>query len=687
MRKRFFHTPEFHILNHDKEKKVTWLELFYDLIYVAAFIQLGDTFAKNISIDYFFKSAGIFISMWLSWTGFTYYANRLTVDDFPHRIIVFLKMFCVGAMAMSIPNLLNGNYLIFGLSYSSSMMLLSLLHLRAFLQQKVGRDYQIFWGSVFLSVSLIWLFSLIFDQLYFIGWGIGALIVFVSPTLIKAREMNEFYELDFEHLSERYGLLTIIVLGESFVKVLSSLTAVGTGGVEILQASFALLLTCSVWWIYFDDIAGAELKKGKFSMVTWLFTHLPLQFAIVLIGVGIKKIVSLDINDVIIMKYAITLGGAIGVVLISTAIIDSVTSRKYSELGDGTRIGVRVLSGILIILLTFVSHSLTTFWFIFSCLFICLFQVLFDIFYSPVDISDKDETTPSHEFHKRKIHTKPETIKNSFNLNPIRKGLPNNYKKDLYFYFVEATWLQIFVALFFIYILSNVLFAGLYLLTPNSISNGLNSFSNAFFFSVQTMSTIGYGTLSPTGFYSNLIVTIEAVFGIVGVALITGMLFAKISRPSSKILFSEKMINSPINGKNAISFRVSNTRGNDIVEASMSFSVLIDEITTEGEFIRRVKDLKLVRKRTPFFRLSWLITHEIDETSPLYEIDLTSGKVVSFLANLVGHDGTYSSTIYAQKNYHYSDIEEGKYFEDIIEHLDDGRMLINYENFNKFKTT
>ena len=115
LRKRFFHTPIFHTHSDKKEKKVTWLELFYDLVYVAAFIQLGDAFANNLSIENFVKSAGIFTSMWLSWTGFTYYANRFTVDDFLHRILVFVQMFCVGAMAISIPNLLSGHPYIYGL--------------------------------------------------------------------------------------------------------------------------------------------------------------------------------------------------------------------------------------------------------------------------------------------------------------------------------------------------------------------------------------------------------------------------------------------------------------------------------------------------------------------------------------------------------------------------------------------
>lgn len=687
MRKRLFHIPIFHTHKEHKEKKVTWLELFYDLVYVAAFIQLGDAFSKNISVEYFVKSAGIFTAMWLSWTGFTYYANRYTVDDFLHRIMVFVQMFCVGAMAISIPNLLAGKPIVFGLSYALSLIIIAALYLRSIVQQNHGRDYAYYWGGTFATVGIIWALSLLSKDYYYVGWALGCMVVFISPMIGKSRELVEYYPLDLEHLSERYGLLTIIVLGESFVKVLTQLSSTKAGAPEILQASFALLLTCSLWWIYFDDIASAHIKKTKNAMVTWLFTHIPLQLSIILMGVGIKKVVTSPMDEALTLKYAILLGCAIGAALISAGIIDSVTYRKNSELNESTRVSTRVFAGVLIIILAVVSPSMNNLWFIGGCLFVCLFQVVFDIFFSPYTLEEEDEEEMelSHEFHKRHKETLSEKIKTSFNMEPVRKGLPNDFKNDLYFYFVEASWSQLFVALFFVYILTNVLFAGLYLMVPGGITNASGSFADAFFFSIQTMSTIGFGALSPDGMYSNTIVTIEAAFGIIGVACVTGLVFAKLSRPSAKILFSDAIINTQENGQNSISIRVSNARGNDIVEASLSMTALVDEVTKEGRHMRRVKDLKLVRSTTPFFKLSWLVTHIIDEDSPLYGVDLKGGDVKAIISTLTGHDGTYSNTIYAQKTYTQSDIEIDKYFEDIMFYMPDGRMLIDYDNFNKLK--
>lgn len=686
LRKRFFHIPIFHTHREDFEKKVSWLELFYDLVYVAAFIQLGDSFSKDVSTINFLKSAGIFLSMWLSWTGFTYYANRFTVDDVLHRTLVILKMFCVGAMAISIPKLLQGDPFGYGLSYACSLFIIALLYFRSFFQQKTAQDYSLYWGGAFSLSALFWISSLFYEN-YTWGWFAGCLVIFIAPCTRKGRSFNELYPFDFDHLFERYGLLTIIVLGESFVKVLSFFSTSAAGMTEIFQASFALMLTCSIWWIYFDDIANSTLKNKNSvtSMIIWLFAHLPLQFAIVLMGVGVKKVAAFPAQSTIDLKYSLLLGGSIGVMLLCAAVIDSVTERKNSELNESTRINSRVFAGILILLIAFIAPSMTNLWFIGGCLFVCLFQVVFDIFFSPYEFKESESLLTSFEFSQKKVHDEQDKAEKSMGLEIIRKGLPNNLKKDLYFYFMDASWWHLFFALFFIYILSNIFFAVLFTLVPQSIANANGSFFDAFFFSVQTMSTIGYGTLSPNGDLANLIVTLEAAFGLVCVAVITGLIFAKISKPSGKILFSHHMIYSKLNGKDALSFRVSNARGNDIVQANMTLTVLLNEITEEGEHFRRMKELKLLRENSPFFRLTWTVTHIVDESSPLYGIDLKSNRIIMMIANFVGHDGTYSNTIYAQQNYLPRDIEVGKYFADIIHHLPDGRMIIDYAKFQSLK--
>lgn len=687
MQNRLFHKPTFHHDFRRLKKKASWLELFYDLIYVAAFIQLGNTFAGNISLDSFVSTIILFLSFWVSWSGFTYFSNRYTLDDVPHRLTIFLHMFCIGAMAVTLPDVFKGHLFGFTVLYGVSQFILAALYLRAYIQEEVGRPYTAYWGLSFLISALVWMLSIFLppDLMYY-GWFAGSLVILMSPMSKKARSINELFPFDHEHLAERYGLLTIIVLGESFVKVLTELVTLNSGLSLIMQSSFTLLLTCSIWWIYFDDVAESHLKDSKFAMPVWLVSHMPLQLAIVLIGIGLKTAILSDFSSPLPMKYAMILTFSLGTTLLATGIIDTVTQRKESMVTNNIRVNLRLLSGVLYILIGVTSQSINNLTLLSLCLFIALFQILIDTFFSPYHINEEDLELEAKLLSEGTNISQNGSKNSLLKLEPIRKGLPSDLKKDLYYFFIESSWPVIFITIFFVYIISNVFFAMLYVIATSSDLAQAMSMQDAFFFSVQTMSTIGYGVLAPQGVYSNLLVTIEAAFGIIGVALVTGVVFHKISKPNSKILFSDKIICSNFDGVKCLSFRIGNARGNDILEMKMNLSVVIDETTKEGSHIRRVKDLKLKRNTTPFFKLTWSIFHPIDEDSPLYGIDLKSNIIQSILVTTTGHDGTYSDTIYARYSYAASEIEEDRYFEDIMHTLPDGRIMIDYDKFHKLKS-
>jgi inward rectifier potassium channel len=683
MRSRFFHVPIFHTFHHDYEKKVGWLELFYDLIYVAAFIQLGNFFSKNVSFNDFVQCMAIFVPMWITWTGFTYYANRYNVDDIVHRILVFCKMFCVGAMGMSIFSLLQGRPLVFGLAYACAQCMIFLMYWRSWRQQNQGADYAQYWGYTFLISGIVWAVSLFFGPYYYWGWIVGVVIVVAAALTGRAKQLSDRYPFDHEHLSERYGLLTIIVLGESFVKVLSELSTGHMGLMQILQACFALLLTCSIWWIYFDDVANTKLTSGRFSMVTWLYSHLPLQAAIVFLGVGIKNAALFHVGP-LAYKYALLLALSLATILIATSIIDSVTLRRNSKLTNTFRVNIRLFSGVMIALLGFISTVLSGTLFLCLCLSICLFQIAFDILIAPTDADERQLMREAMPVANPKYKTN--MSHNAFNFEPVLKGVPSSFKKDLFFFLMEASWTQLMMAIALVYLISNLFFAALYLLVPEAINNiHMGGFADAFFFSVQTMSTIGYGVLAPNGLFSNLIVTIEAAFGLIGVAVVTGLIFTKLAKPNSKVLFSEHVLDTIIDQQRTLSFRIGNTRGNDIISAEIKMSALIDHVTNEGEHLRKLVTLTPTRKGTPFFKLTWTVNHILDQNSPLYGMDLYDGKLQAIVVIITGHDGTYSNTIYARHNYLPSDIAQNRYFKDIIHQLPDGRLMVDYDDFHTLK--
>ncbi len=268
-----------------------------------------------------------------------------------------------------------------------------------------------------------------------------------------------------------------------------------------------------------------------------------------------------------------------------------------------------------------------------------------------------------------------------------KKGNPIRPIDDIYHAILHTSGRRLFLYGSLIYILTNLCFAFLYFAIPNSISTERSlTFADAFFFSVQTMATVGYGTLSPQGLIANIIVTIEAAFGLLLVAVITGLVFARLSRPKVHIIFSDKMVLSNFNGERCLSFRMANARGNDLIEAHVSVTALFNEITEEGERFARVKNLKLKRAQTPFFRLSWSVFHVLDETSPLHGFDLEDDRLRAISITLTGHDGTYATTVYARHNYQSTDIYKDHYFEDVIEQNSLSELTIDYSKFHELKS-
>jgi inward rectifier potassium channel len=269
----------------------------------------------------------------------------------------------------------------------------------------------------------------------------------------------------------------------------------------------------------------------------------------------------------------------------------------------------------------------------------------------------------------------------------VRKGAPSSTRSDLYSYFLSGSWTRVFVASSILFVLANVFFAALYLLEPGAIGGVARAtFADAFYFSVQTMATIGYGVLhpNPVSTLGNLIVSAESLISIVGVAVMTGLIVAKASRTSAGVLFSQVITVAPRNGVPTLMIRLANARGNEIVDARIQVVVLKDEVSPEGHHMRRLHDLQLERSNTPLFALGWTVMHVIDEKSPLREVDFTrpGDKMGLIMVTMTGHDGTFGQTTYARYSYQPEDIRHGERFVDVMSQLEDGRMMIDLTKFH-----
>lgn len=256
---------------------------------------------------------------------------------------------------------------------------------------------------------------------------------------------------------------------------------------------------------------------------------------------------------------------------------------------------------------------------------------------------------------------------------------------DLYHQLLVINWWQ-FLGLWSIFYLTiNVIFALAYLTTKGGIAKAKpDSFADAFFFSVQSLSTIGYGAMYPKTLYAQILVTIEVLIGIILVAMATGLMFARFAQPRARVLFSEVAIISPFNQVPTLMFRVANQRNNRIIEARIQVSLLINEVSSEGIELRRLYDLPLLRSESPSFALSWLVMHPIDRSSPLWgetpESLNRSDAVILII--LTGLDETFSATIHARYTYKVSDFLWSVRFTDILYKGDDGNYYIDYQHFH-----
>ncbi|MBS1787077.1 MAG: hypothetical protein JST85_05110 [Acidobacteria bacterium] len=242
--------------------------------------------------------------------------------------------------------------------------------------------------------------------------------------------------------------------------------------------------------------------------------------------------------------------------------------------------------------------------------------------------------------------------------NVARTGLNPLAAFSLYQSLLQLSWPKFFGFVVIGYLIANSIFAFAYLacgegslMVPENLHIG-NRFWEAFFFSVHTMATIGYGNITPVGIAANLIVTFEALFGLLAFALITGMLFSRFSRPTANILFSDNAVVAPYRGITAFEFRITNGRCNEIIElhATVMYSQFEDY---DGKRVRRFYPLQLERERVAFFNLSWTLVHPIDESSPLFgkteQELLTSDAEVLVL--LTGIDETFSQTVHTRSSY------------------------------------
>ena len=255
-----------------------------------------------------------------------------------------------------------------------------------------------------------------------------------------------------------------------------------------------------------------------------------------------------------------------------------------------------------------------------------------------------------------------------------------------YLHLINLGWVPFFAVLFLGYLVVNTLFALAYFgLGPGHLlgadaSTQAGRFFNDFFFSAHTLSTVGYGSISPKSLESNIVASVESLVGVLGFAVATGLLFGRVSRPSAKIGFSEKMLVTPYQDMQSLQFRVVNRRRNDLME--IQARVLL--MTVEGKdatAVRSYRQLKLEREQVLFLPLTWTIVHPIDSESPMF--GLTAADLQRLQAEVLilikAYDDTFSQTVLARYSYRYDEMGWNQHFAPAFSVDADGDLVLELQ--------
>src|SRR6476620_665578 len=254
--------------------------------------------------------------------------------------------------------------------------------------------------------------------------------------------------------------------------------------------------------------------------------------------------------------------------------------------------------------------------------------------------------------------------------NVTLEGLNPLSSLGLYQWLLRISWPQFLLFISLAYIAINALFAGAYLLCgPDALRSpdqlfASQPFYRAFFFSVDTFATIGYGNIYPVGVAANTLVTIQALLNIVGVALATGVMFARFSRPSARIIYSRNAVVAPYRERTALEFRIANARSSQLIDVQIQAILTKIEPTDGGSKVRKFYELALERQRVVFFPLSWTVVHPIDANSPMWQLsqqDLV-GAEAELLVLLIATDETISATVHSRSSYEANEIVWGAKF-------------------------
>jgi low temperature requirement protein LtrA len=347
---RFLEPPRLRTLagDEDDDRRATWLELFFDLVFVAAVGQLAAALSSEPTPTRFFEFLGLFVPVWWAWMGYTFYANRFDTDDLPYRLLTLLGMFGVAVLATTVPGVFKGQTIGFPLAYVGVRSVLLILYERARRHVPEARALSRTFLIAFGFANVVWLVSLALPRPWnYVLWGC-ALVVELSAPVLAWRQIPQA-PIHPRHIPERFGLLTLIVLGESVFAVVVGVSRVSWDLPSATAAVAGFLVAAALWWIYFDFLDEAAVsRRGIFSGLVYVYMHYFIVVGLAALGAGVKMGILAAGGDDHYSGTAWVLCGGLAMTMLGLATIELVSPPRILDEDFWLRVATLLLALVLV---------------------------------------------------------------------------------------------------------------------------------------------------------------------------------------------------------------------------------------------------------------------------------------------------------------------------------------------------
>ncbi len=384
--KSWWQPPALRISEENKvERHATWLELFYDLVFVAVIAKIAHDFNQDVSPSGFFHFIVLFTSIWWLWVSSTLYSTRFDTDDPLHRFLTAMQMFGLAILAANVHDGLGKNSAGFAFSYALVRTLNVIEYQRVLHHISIARNLAIVFVRSFGIVGTIWFVSTFVPMPWRLFlWFLALVVDFATPLLIG--QLGVQFAPNESHLPERFGLFIIIVLGESIIGVVNGFVQQQQNILSIFSLAFGISIAFSLWWIYFDNLGGSAIESARacsrrvWAYQLWLYMHLPLSISFTAAGIGIEKIISRASDQVLPEPERLLICLAVAICFFALGIINftGLIVSKQQKLCK-FRIGYRFGAATLIMMIAIFGASLSPVQLIGLIATVCVAQIILEL--------------------------------------------------------------------------------------------------------------------------------------------------------------------------------------------------------------------------------------------------------------------------------------------------------------------